>query len=111
MRAGFFVLALSAAAQVIAQAPVEERRPAPDDAGLAQRRVEFTRQALMRAEAELRDAAAAHKEAQLRFDEAKARLDEAGRVLAKAQAAAAQARKNYDADVSQLERRRGGKGG
>ena len=111
MRAWFFAMVLSAAAQAFAQAPVEERRPAPDDVGLAQRRVEFARQALMRAEAELRDAAAAHKEAQLRFDEAKARLDEAGRILARAQAAAAQARKNYDADASELERRLGGKGG
>jgi hypothetical protein len=111
VRTWLFMLVMSVAAQVLAQAPVEERRPARDDAGLAQRRVEFARQALGRAEAELRDATVAHREAQLRFDEAKARLDEAGKLLARARAAAAEARKSYEADSSEFERRRGDKGG
>ncbi len=109
--AGDFAIVLSATAQAFAQAPVEERRPARDDAGLAQRRVEFARQALDQAEAPVRDAATAQKEAQQRFDEAKARLDETGRALARARAAAAEARRIYDAESAEFERQRAGKGG
>ncbi|OGA07895.1 MAG: hypothetical protein A3H33_14285 [Betaproteobacteria bacterium RIFCSPLOWO2_02_FULL_65_20] len=109
VRAWLFMLVMSAAAQVFAQAPVEERRPARDDAGLAQRRVDFARQALEQAEAQVRDAAAAHEQAQSRFDEAKAGLDATGKSLARARAAAAEARKRYDAASSELERRQAGK--
>jgi hypothetical protein len=111
VRAWFFAMVLSATAQAFAQAPVEERRPARDDAGLAQRRVEFARQSLEQAEAQVREAVAAQKEAQLWFDEAKARLDETGKGLARARAAAAEARRGYDAESSELERQRAGKGG
>jgi hypothetical protein len=110
VRAWFFAILLAVAAQVFAQAPVEERRPARDEAGLAQRRVEFARQALDQTDAQVRDAAAAKKEAQSRFDEAKAALDRTGASLARARAAAAEARKRYDAESSELERRQGGKG-
>ena len=105
------MVVLSVTAQAFAQAPVEERRPARDDAGLAQRRVEFARQALEQAEASFREAAAAQKEAQQRFDEAKTRLDGTGRALARARVAAAEARRGYDAELSGLERQRAGKGG
>jgi hypothetical protein len=109
VRAWFFAMVMSATAQAFAQAPVEERRPVRDDAGLAQGRVEFARQGLDQAEAQVRDAAAAQKEAQLRFDEAKARLDETGRSLARARAAEAEARRSYDAESSAFERQRAGK--
>ena len=111
MRAWLFALLITATAEVLAQAPVEDRKPARDDLGAAQRRVEFTRQALDRAEAEVRDASVAHKEAQQRFDEAKAQRDKTAGNLARARAAAAEARKGYERESSELERRRSGKGG
>lgn len=111
MRAWLFVLVISAAAQVYAQAPVEERRPALDDVGLAQRRVDFARQSLEQAEADARDAATEHNQAKSQFDKAKAALDTAARNLARARAAAAEARKRYDAESSELSRRQAGKGG
>lgn len=111
MRAWLFMLVMSAAVQVFAQAPVEERRPARDDAGLAQRRADFARQALEQAEAQVRDAAAEHEQARSRFNEAKAGLDAAAGSLAKARAAAAEARKQYDAEASELARQQAGRGG
>ncbi len=106
VRAWLVAVLWTVTAHAIAQAPVEERRPQPDDVGLAQQRVEFRRQALERAEAEVRDALAAQKEAARRFGEAKSALDAAGRKLDKAKAAAAEAKRAYDSEASQLERRR-----
>jgi len=111
MGARIFATALLATAQAFAQAPVEERRPPRDDAGLAQHRVEFARRALDQAQAQVRDAATEQKEAQLRFDQAKARLDETQRNLAKARASETEAKKRHDAESSGLDRQRAGKGG
>lgn len=111
VRAWLFMLVMSVAAQVFAQAPVEERRPARYDAGLAQRRVDFARQTLEQAEARVRDAASEYEQAQSRFDQSKASRDATARNLAKARAAAADARKRYDAESSELSRRQAGKGG
>jgi hypothetical protein len=111
MRVWTFALLLIVATGVRAQAPVEDRRPARDDTAASQRRVEFTRQALDRAEAEVRDASAAHSEAQTRFDDAKAQLEKSAANLARAKAAAAEARKNHEGESSRLERQRTGKGG
>jgi len=110
---GWLVAVLwSVTAHAAAQAPVEERRPTPDDVGIAQQRVEFRRQALERAEAEVRDALAAQRDAARRFAEAKSTLDTAGRSLDKARAAAAEAKRAYDKESSQLDRqRRRGSGG
>ena len=111
LRAWIFVTAVSAAAQAFAQAPVEERQPAKDDTGTVQRRIDFARQALERAEAQLRDAETEHDEAKLRFDAARERFDETARNLDRARAESTRARKDYEAQSSELERRRGGKGG
>ena len=111
MRAWLIAMVLSATAQAFAQAPVEERRPARDDSASAQRRVEFARQGLEQAEAQVRDAAAAQKQAQQRLDEAKARIDETGRAVTRVRAAAAEARRSFDAESTALERQRAGKGG
>lgn len=106
-----FVPAICAAAQVFAQAPVEERHPATNDTGAVQRRIDFARQALDRAEARVRDAMNEHEAAKRRFDEAKKRLDETAKKLDRAKAASSSARKNYDAQSSEFERQRAGKGG
>ena len=112
VRAWMVAVLCSVTAHAMAQAPVEERRPPPEDARLAQQRVEFRRQALERAEAEVRYALAAQKEAARRFAEAKSTLDTAGRSLDKARAAAAEAKRAYDRETSELERRRrSGSGG
>ena len=108
LRAWIFVPAVWAAAQAFAQAPVEERNPATNDTATVQRRIDFARQALDRAEARVQDAAINHDEAKRRFDEAKKRLDETAGNLDRAKAASARARKNYDAQSSELERRRAG---
>jgi len=102
----------SLTAHAIAQAPVEERRPLPDDVGVAQQRVEFRRQALERAEAQVRDTLAAQQEAARRFAEAKSTLDSAARSLDRARAAAAEAKRALDRESSELDqRRRKGSGG
>jgi len=110
LRAWILVPAVCAAAQVFAQAPVEERHPATNDTGTVQRRIDFARQALDEAEARVRDAQSDHEKAKRRFDEAKKRLDETANNLDRAKAASDKARKYYDAQASELERQRAGKG-
>ena len=112
VRAWMFAVLCSVTTHAMAQAPVEERQPPPEDARLAQQRVEFRRQARERAEAEVRDALAAQREAARRFAAAKSTLDSAGKSLDKARAAAAEARRAYDKEASELDRwRRKGSGG
>lgn len=111
MRGWAFSLLLMSAAQALAQVPVEDRRPPSDETGAAQRRIEFTRQALDRAEAGLRDATAAHRDARKRYDDAKSGLDKAEKDLARAQSAGEQARKAYERESSDLAKRRTTGGG
>ena len=98
-------MVLSVSTQAFAQAPVEERSTS-GGTGLAQQRVEFTRQAMERADAQVRDALADRKQAASRFDAAKAALDEADKALAKAKSAAAEAKRAYERESSEFDRQR-----